>query len=135
MQQSPENPEGVNGDMTLMGANGLTPAYFIASEGTVSSLNIAYTLPVQNTGKLKAIRFYNDYSYLDKERSDWAASQMNTTGAMFIASPFMVWADYTWGKNANIIGGGTNGTGFSSATSENSEKCMYRVNLNIGFSF
>ena len=134
-QYDAENPVGVNNDMTLMGANGFTPAYFIASEGTIASLNLAYTLPMQNMGKLKAIRFYNDYSYLDKDRSDWASSQMNTTGAMFIASPFMVWADYTWGKNANIIGGATNGTGFTSATSENSDKWMYRVNLNLGFSF
>lgn len=134
-QYDAKNPEGINNDMTLMGANGLTPAYFIASEGTVASLNLAYTLPIENMGKLKAIRFYNDYSYLDKERSDWAASQMNTTGAMFIASPFMLWADYTWGKNANIIGGASNGTGFTSASSENSDKWMYRVNLNIGVSF
>lgn len=134
-QYDAENPDGVNNDMTLMGANGLTPAYFIASEGTVASLNLAYTLPIQNMGKLKAIRFYNDYSYLDKERGDWEASQMNTTGAMFIASPFMVWADYTWGKNANIIGGATNGTGFTSVTSLNSDKWMYRVNLNISFTF
>jgi hypothetical protein len=134
-QYDDKNPDGVNSDITLMGANGLTPAYFIASEGTVSSLNLAYTLPVKDMGKLKAIRFYNDYSYFDKERSDWASSQMNTTGAMFIASPFLVWADYTWGKNANIIGGATNGTGFTTATSENSDKWMYRVNLNIGFSF
>ena len=134
-QYDAKNPTGVNEDMTLMGTNGLTPAYFIASEGTIASLNLAYTLPLENMGKLKAIRFYNDYSYLDKERSDWAASQMNTTGAMLIASPFMVWADYTWGKNANIIGGATNGTGFTSAMSENSEKWMYRVNFNIGFSF
>lgn len=130
-----KNPTGLNNDVTLMGANGLTPSYFIASEGTISSVNLAYTLPVKDMGKLKAIRFYNDYSYLDKERSDWAASQMNTTGAMFIASPFMVWADYTWGKNANIIGGASNGTGFTSADSINSDKWMYRVNLNIGFSF
>lgn len=134
-QYDAKNPDGVNDDMTLMGANGLTPAYLIASEGTVSSVNLAYTLPIKDMGKLKAIRFYNDYSYFDKERSDWASSQMNTTGAMFIASPFLIWADYTWGKNANIIGGATNGTGFTTATSENSDKWMYRVNLNIGFSF
>ncbi len=97
-QYDAKNPDGVNDDMTLMGANGLTPAYFIASEGTIASLNLAYTLPVQDMGKLKAIRFYNDYSYLDKKREDWSDSQMNTTGMMFIASPFMVWADYTWGK-------------------------------------
>jgi len=134
-QYDAKNPDGVNSDMTLMGANGLTPAYFIASEGTVTSLNLAYTLPIKDFGKLKAIRFYNDYSYLDKVRNDWSDSQMNTTGMMFIASPFMVWADYTWGKNSNIIGGSTNATGFTTATSENSDKWLYRINLNLGFTF
>ena len=134
-QYDAKNPDGVDNDMTLMGTNGLTPAYFIASEGTVASLNLAYSLPVQNMGILKTIRFYNDYSYLDKKRDDWGDSQMNTTGMMFIASPFMVWADYTWGKNANVIGGATNSTGFTSTNSPNSDKWLYRVNLNIGFSF
>lgn len=102
-QYDAKNPDGVNSDMTLMGANGLTPAYFIASEGTIASLNLAYTLPVTNMGKLKAIKFYNDYSYLDKKRDDWSDSQMNTTGMMFIASPFMVWADYTWVKTPTLL--------------------------------
>ncbi|EPP0748416.1 hypothetical protein ACULVK_000683, partial [Acinetobacter baumannii] len=79
-QYDAKNPDGVNSDMTLMGNNGFTPAYFIASEGTIASLNLAYTLPVTNMGKLKAIKFYNDYSYLDKKRDDWSDSQMNTTG-------------------------------------------------------
>nr|EKV9201014.1 hypothetical protein [Acinetobacter baumannii]EKW7944931.1 hypothetical protein [Acinetobacter baumannii]ELB0329940.1 hypothetical protein [Acinetobacter baumannii] len=56
-------------------------------------------------------------------------------GMMFIASPFMVWADYTWGKNSNIIGGATNSTGYTSATSPNSDKWLYRINFNIGFTF
>ena len=60
-------------------------------------------MPVKDFGKLKAIRFYNDYSYLDKARNDWSDSQMNTTGMMFIASPFMVWADYTWGKTPILL--------------------------------
>ena len=30
---------------------------------------------------------------------------MNTTGMMFIASPFMVWADYTWGKTLTLLVG------------------------------
>jgi len=134
-QYDAKNPDGVNNDMTLMGNNGFTPAYFIASEGTIASLNLAYTLPVTNMGKLKAIKFYNDYSYLDKKRDDWSDSQMNTTGMMFIASPFMIWADYTLGRNANIIGGSTNATGFTTATSENSDKWLYRINLNLGFTF
>lgn len=131
-----KNPEGVDNNRTLMGANGLTPSYFIASEGTVSSVNLAYTLPIKNMGKLKAVRFYNDYSYLDKAKSDWKSSQMNTTGAMFIAKPFMVWADYTWAKNANILGGAQNGTGLTSGQdSKYSDKWLYRVNLNLGFTF
>ncbi|ENX23003.1 hypothetical protein F892_02246 [Acinetobacter vivianii] len=134
-QYDAKNPDGVSNDVTLMGNNGFTPAYFIASEATVASLNLAYTLPVQDMGKLKAIRFYNDYSYMDKKRDDWSASQMNTTGMMFIASPFMVWADYTWGKNSNIIGGASNATGYTSTVSPYSDQWLYRINLNIGFSF
>lgn len=131
-----KNPYGVDSRMTLMGANGLTPSYFIASEGTVGSVNLAYTLPIQDMGKLKAIRFYNDYSYFDKTESDWKASQMNTTGAMFIAKPFMVWADYTWAKNANILGGAQNGTGLTTGQdSKYSDQWLYRVNLNLGVSF
>ncbi|MGP5631990.1 hypothetical protein [Psychrobacter celer] len=130
-----KNPDGVDDDMTLMGANGLTPAYFIPSEGTVGSLNLAYTIPMKNTGKLKAVKVYNDYSYLKKSRDDWADSQMNTTGVMFIAPPFLVWLDHTYGKNANIIGGATNSTGFTSASSENSNKWLSRVNLNVGINF
>lgn len=131
-----KNPEGVDNNRTLMGANGLTPSYFIASEGTVSSVNLAYTLPIKNMGKLKAIRFYNDYSYLDKAESGWNASQMNTTGMMFIVKPFMVWADYTWAKNANILGGAQNGTGLTSGQdSKYSDQWLYRVNLNLGFTF
>ncbi|WP_212515407.1 hypothetical protein [Acinetobacter soli] len=130
-----KNPDGVSNDVTLMGTNGLTPSYFIASEGTVSSFNVAYTLPVQDLWKLKAIKFYNDYSYFDKERSDWSASQLNTTGMMLIASPFLVWVDYTWGKNANFIGGSINSTGYTSASSQNSDKWLYRINLNFGFNF
>lgn len=134
-QYDAKNPEGINNDMTLMGANGLNPAYFIASEGTVASLNLAYTLPVQDMGRMKSVTFYNDYSYLDKERSDWSASQMNTIGVRVLAPPFMIWSDYTLGKNANIIGGATNGTGFTSTNSINSDKWLYRVNINLGVTF
>lgn len=130
-----KNPDSVDDDITLMGANGLTPAYFIASEGTVGSLNLAYTIPMNNSGKLKAVKVYNDYSYLDKSRNDWSDSQMNTTGVMFIAPPLLIWVDHTYGKNANILGGATNSTGFTSTTSENSDKWLSRVNLNIGFNF
>lgn len=131
-----KNPNGIDNRMTLMGANGLTPSYFIASEGTVGSVNIAYTLPIQDMGILKAIRFYNDYSYFEKSESDWNASQMNTTGAMLIAKPFMIWTDYSWGKNANILGGAQNGTGFTTGQgAKYSDQWLYRMNLNIGFSF
>ena len=130
-----KNPDGVDDDITLMGANGVNPAYFIASEGTVGSFNLAYTIPMTDMGRLKAVKVYNDYSYLKKHNDDWSDSQMNTTGLMFIAPPFLVWLDHTYGKNSNIIGGATNGTGFTSTTSENSDEWLSRVNINLGFNF
>ena len=51
---------------------------------------------------------------------------MNTTGMMFIASPFMVWADYTWGKTLTLL------VQQGIPASPNSDKWLYRIN-NIGF--
>lgn len=56
-----KNPEGLNNDQILMQANGITPAYFVAAEGTIGSFNIGYTQPVQTKyfPNLKTVKFYN----------------------------------------------------------------------------
>ncbi|MEN8410337.1 hypothetical protein ABFP33_10245 [Acinetobacter bereziniae] len=39
------------------------------------------------------------------------------------------------GQNANIIGGASNATGFTTTVSQYSDQWLYRINLNIGYSF
>lgn len=131
----PKNPAGVSDDSVLMGTNGLTPAFLIASEATVASFNVAYDVPTPNMGMLKKLRFYNDYSRMFKDKSGWDDSQMYTAGVQFIAMPIMGWLDFTWGRNANPYGGAESGTGFTSTTSSRSDEWIFRTNLNIGYYF
>ncbi|WP_174237655.1 hypothetical protein [Stutzerimonas nosocomialis] len=131
----PKNPAGVADNQILMGGNGLTPAFMIAAEGTIASLNVGYDIATPGLGMLKKIKLYNDYSRLFKDESGWADSQMYTAGIQFLALPIIAWLDLTWAKNANPFGGAENGTGWTSTTSSGSNDWYYRTNLNIGYYF
>lgn len=132
-----KNPEGVDNDRVLMQSNGLTPAYFVAAEGTIAMFNIGYTQPVSTKyfPNLKTIKFYNDYNILVKEKSGWSDSQMDTFGVQFNAMPFLIWVDGSVGKNVNVLGGAKNSTGYTSASSAYSDEWKFRWNINIGYNF
>ncbi|VVP55596.1 hypothetical protein PS850_05722 [Pseudomonas fluorescens] len=134
-EYDPKNPAGVSNDSVLMGGNGLTPAYLIASKATIASLNVGYDIPTPKLGQLKKIKLYNDYSRMMKDQSGWDDSQMYTVGAQFLAMPIMAWVDLTWAKNANPYGGAENGTGFANTSSIGSNEWYYRTNINIGYYF
>lgn len=134
-QFDPKNPGGVSKDSVLMGGNGLTPAYLIASRASVASLNLGYDIDTPGLGQLKRIKLYNDYSHMRKDKRDWDDSQMYTVGAQFLALPVMAWLDLTWARNANPYGGAENGSGFTSTTSSGSNQWYYRTNINIGYYF
>lgn len=134
-EYDPKNPAGVSNDSVLMGGNGLTPAYLIASKATIASLNVGYDIPTPKLGQLKKIKLYNDYSRMMKDKSGWDDSQMYTVGAQFLAMPIMAWVDLTWAKNANPYGGAENGTGFTNTHSVGSNQWYYRTNVNIGYYF
>jgi hypothetical protein len=136
-QYDSKNPEGVDDHKILMQSNGLTPAYFVASEGTIGIFNVGYTQPVSTKyfPNLKTVKFYNDYSVLFKENSDWDASHMDTFGVQFNAMPFLIWVDGSVGKNVNSLGGAKNSTGYTSANSEYSGDWKFRWNINIGYNF
>ncbi|MBT2372732.1 hypothetical protein [Pseudomonas fluorescens] len=134
-EYDPKNPAGVSKDSVLMGGNGLTPAYLIASKATIASLNISYDINTPKLGQLKKIKLYNDYSRLMKDKSGWDDSQMYTVGAQFLAMPIMAWVDFTWAKNANPYGGAENGSGFTNTSSVGSNEWYYRTNVNIGYYF
>lgn len=131
---SPKNPSGVSDDSILMGGNGLTPAYFIPAKATTGSLNLARDVEV-SWGAVKKLRFYNDYSVLWKDKRSWSDSQMNTVGVQVFALPVMFWVDMTWAKNVNAWGGALNATGWTSTTSQGSDKWYFRTNVNIGYYF
>lgn len=136
-QYDAKNPAGVDNDRILMQSNGLTPAYFVAAEGTIGMFNVGYTQPVTTKylPNLKSVKFYNDYSILWKEKSDWADSQMDTFGVQFNAMPFLIWVDGSFGKNVNALGGAKNSTGYTSANSDYSNDWKFRWNINIGYNF
>lgn len=136
-QYNAKNPVGVDNDRILMQSNGLTPAYFVAAEGTIGMFNVGYTQPVTTKylPNLKSVKFYNDYSILWKEKSDWADSQMDTFGVQFNAMPFLIWVDGSFGKNVNALGGAKNSTGYTSANSDYSNEWKFRWNINIGYNF
>ncbi|MGH8486453.1 MAG: hypothetical protein ACRESP_18815, partial [Pseudomonas sp.] len=131
----PKNPDGVSNDSVLMGGNGLTPAFLIASKATIGSLNLGYDIFTPSLGQLKKIKLYTDYSRMMKDKSGWDDSQMFTVGAQFLAMPIMAWVDFTWAKNANPFGGAEHGTGWTSTSSVGSNDWYYRTNINIGYYF
>ncbi|MBA1201423.1 hypothetical protein G7009_06550 [Pseudomonas capeferrum] len=134
-EYDPKNPNGVSEDSVLMGGNGLTPAYLIASKATVAALNIGYDIDTPRLGQLKKIKIYNDYSRMMKDESGWDDSQMYTVGVQLFALPVMAWIDLTWAKNANPYGGSENGTGWTDTSSVGSNEWYYRTNINIGYYF
>lgn len=134
-EYDPKNPNGVSKDSVLMGGNGLTPAYLIASKATLAALNIGYDIYTPSLGQLKKIKLYNDYSRMMKDKSGWDDSQMYTVGVQLFALPVMAWVDLTWAKNANPYGGAENGTGWTSTSSVGSNQWYYRTNVNIGYYF
>ncbi|MGN7441006.1 hypothetical protein [Pseudomonas lactis] len=134
-EYDPENPSGVSNDSVLMGGNGLTPAYLIASKASLASLNVGYDIHTPRLGQLKKIKLYSDYSRMMKDKSAWDDSQMFTVGAQFLAMPVMAWVDLTWARNANPYGGAENGSGFTSTNSVGSNDWYYRTNVNIGYYF
>ncbi len=134
-EYDPENPTGVSKDSVLMGGNGLTPAYLIASKASLASVNVGYDIYTPTLGQLKKVKLYTDYSRMMKDKSTWDDSQMFTVGAQFLAMPVIAWVDFTWARNANPYGGAENGSGFTNTSSVGSNEWYGRTNVNIGYYF
>lgn len=124
---NPKNPEGVSNDTVVMGA--FADAYEVAAKGTVLVANLSYTLPVE-LGPVTALTFYNDYSILMKDESDWTDSQVNTLGVMVSANPVYVYVDLTLGKNMVYLGG----PGDALAGGEGGN-WRPQFNINVGYYF
>ncbi|QZT36652.1 hypothetical protein K5X82_15580 [Halosquirtibacter xylanolyticus] len=117
-------------DNNLISMGAYKSSYDVASEASIFSAAIAYTLPIEKKF-LDYIQFYNDYSYMKKGYSGFADSQMNVTGMMLAAGPIYTYVDYATGKNQDWFGAWGNGLG-QGDTSADWEAWF---NINIGYYF
>lgn len=104
--------------------------YKVARKGVCSSFSLSYTLPV-NHKLLNDIKFYNDFSILNKTIGNYDDSYMNVTGFMIHAGPIYMLVDYVLAKNhAWITSNYTNALFSGGDTVWNS-----RFNINLGIYF
>lgn len=97
----------------------------VAAEATMSSLNIAYSLPVE-WGPVSNLQFYNDYSAIYDKSDNSADTWMNVTGVSIAAGGLFTYVDYALAKNQPFVGGSVAG---------DNDETEGRFNINIGYYF
>lgn len=97
----------------------------IAAEATMSSANLAYSVPVQ-WGAVTNLQFYNDYSAIYDKSDNTKDTWMNVTGVSVAAGGLFTYFDLVHGKNMPFVGGSIAG---------DSSETERRFNINIGYYF
>jgi hypothetical protein len=104
--------------------------YQVADKGVSYSLALGYTINVNHL-LLNDIKFYNDFSALEKANKNYDASYMNVTGCMIHTGPIYMLVDYVIAKNHPWIG-----TNYAQALSMGGDtKWNKRFNINLGIYF
>jgi hypothetical protein len=101
-QFNPENPTGVDDKTVVVGA--FSDQYEIAAKGNIGVLNLSYDVPV-TMGAVSNLRFYNDYSHLEKDESNFKESQINTLGVGVSAGELYLNIDFIMARNIVYVGG------------------------------
>lgn len=124
-----ENPVGVSNKSVLIGAfNGTT---LLAAKGDTLTFNLRYDVDFKGE-VFKKVRFYNDYSYLNKSEESFHDSYINTTGALFSGGPFFMYVDFIHSHNALSLTEAGNSTPFETGTGDSKTT---RFNVNLGYNF
>lgn len=127
-QFNPENPAGVDDETIVVGA--FADSYEIAAKGNMGVLNISYDVPV-TYGAVSNLRFYNDYSHLEKDGKDFKESQVNTLGVGITASNLFVNIDFIMARNMLYLGGAAD----SFAQGKGADDWNTMFNINAGYYF
>lgn len=125
---SPENPTGVSDDTIVVGA--LSDTYEIAAKGNIGVINLSYDVPVE-MGAVSNLRFYNDYSHLDKDGEDFKESQVNTLGVGISAAELFINVDFIMARNMLYLGGASD----SFAQGQGADDWNTMFNINAGYYF
>ena len=117
-----------NVDYITLGA--FAADYKLVKRGVSSSLSIGYSLNI-NHKLLNDIKFYNDFSTLNKLIGNSKDTYMNVTGCMLHTGPIYVLIDYVLARNHPWIG-----NNYSNALYSGNEKSWNRrFNINLGIYF
>lgn len=125
---APRNAGGESRNIVKMVAYG--GGYSVASRGRTYNASLAYTWKA-GTGVLSQIKFYNDFSYLDKADSEFHNSWSNILGMEITAGPVIIYADYVTSRNHAFIG---NDYADAFAVGKINETAR-KFNLSVGYYF
>jgi hypothetical protein len=106
-------------------------AYHVASAATISTVGLAYTLPIDWKG-IKSLAFYNDFSLMMKHESGFRDSLQNVVGCGVDANPFYIYIDLAMGQNHPWLGGDWT---HSLASGGQDTGWNTRFNINLGLYF
>ena len=128
-EYNPENPEGVDDRLILMG--NLTSTRHVAAKGTLINANLRKFWDV-DWGPVKGFNAYYNYSHLLKDEADFRDSQLHNPGCVFQAGPHWVWVDFLIGKNAWYLNDSPEASGMGPG---GTDKWEFRFNLNFEWYF
>ncbi|PKD20415.1 hypothetical protein APR41_14150 [Salegentibacter salinarum] len=126
---NPINAEGESREALSFGAYGAP--YEVAADFNLYSLAISRNIPV-NLGPVSNLEFYNDFGYMQKQKSSFTDSYMNVTGVLVTAGQVYTYIDYAAGYNHSWLGGNFVD---DFAAGNPDAKWEARFNINIGYYF
>ncbi|MFT5424646.1 MAG: hypothetical protein ACI89L_002443 [Phycisphaerales bacterium] len=128
LENDPSLDSSPDGSFVTMGA--YDAWYHVASEASILTAGLAYTLPIDNHG-IQSLTFYNDSSLMLKAESGYNDTVQNVLGCMISANPFYIYIDLAVGKNHPWLGGD-----WTDGLAEGADdKWGTRFNVNIGLYF
>ncbi|MCT4615323.1 MAG: hypothetical protein N4A49_10665 [Marinifilaceae bacterium] len=127
-----------NADSDLVNMGAYTYSYDVASEADIITAGLAYTVPIKNK-YIKAVKFYENYNYMNKYADGLNDTQFNVVGMMIVASPIIVFIDCATAKNHDWLGPwghfGDNHDQCGFGRGEKSPEWNSWFNINIGYYF
>lgn len=112
-------------DVTRMAVGAYAFYDSIAAKAKTSTINLAYSLPVE-WGPVTGLQFYNNYGLVYDKSDNSRDTMMNVTGFSVAAGGLFTYFDLVHAKNQPFVGGSAAG---------DSDETERRFNINIGYYF
>lgn len=128
-EKNPENAPGESRDVVTLVAYNLD--YNSVSKATLYTIGAGYSIPVE-WKPVSEIMLYNDFAYLEKDKSAFENSISNITGIMVHAGGIYTYIEYIYAKNQPWFGSEWTDA-FS--TGDVTTEWHSRLNINIGYYF